>query len=124
MGCPCAPMGYLQTGGELNKETPTPMNYKTLIAASLMSIALTSAAFAQCTDCALFPDRDPLNNGAETPASKMGLTTSGAPRTNNAHSANNNAHSANGVNNARAEARGHHLRRSSHKSGVDGNLAK
>jgi hypothetical protein len=93
------------------------MNYKTLVAASLMSIALTSAAFAQCTDCALYPDRDPLNNGAETPASKMGLTTSGAPRA-------NTAHSATGVNNARAEARHHHLRRSSHRSDVDGNLAK
>jgi hypothetical protein len=47
-------------------------NYKTLVAASLMSIALTSAAFAQCSDCALFPDRDVLNGGAPTPASKMG----------------------------------------------------
>jgi len=47
------------------------MNYKTLVAASLMSIALTSAAFAQCTDCALYPDRDYLNKGVPTPASKM-----------------------------------------------------
>jgi hypothetical protein len=47
------------------------MNYKTLVAASLMSIALTSAAFAQCTDCAMYPDRDYLNKGAPTPASKM-----------------------------------------------------
>ena len=47
------------------------MNYKTLVAASLMSFALTSAAFAQCTDCALYPDRDILNQGAPTPASKM-----------------------------------------------------
>ena len=47
------------------------MNYKTLVAASLMSIALTSAAFAQCVDCALHPDRDVLNSGAQTPASKM-----------------------------------------------------
>ena len=46
------------------------MNYKTLVAASLMSFALTSAAFAQCTDCAQYPDRDVLN-GAPTPASKM-----------------------------------------------------
>jgi hypothetical protein len=47
------------------------MNYKTLVAASLFSIALTSAAFAQCTECALYPDRDVLNKGAPTPASKM-----------------------------------------------------
>ncbi len=47
------------------------MNYKTLVAASLMSIALTSAAFAQCGECAMFPDRDYLNKGAPTPASKM-----------------------------------------------------
>ena len=47
------------------------MNYKTLVAASLMSVALTSAAFAQCVDCALHPDRDVLNKGAQTPASKM-----------------------------------------------------
>jgi hypothetical protein len=47
------------------------MNYKTLAAASLFSIALTSAAFAQCTECALYPDRDVLNKGAPTPASKM-----------------------------------------------------
>ena len=47
------------------------MNYKTLVAASLMSIALTSAAtsaaFAQCTDCAMYPDRDYLNKGVANP---------------------------------------------------------
>ena len=47
------------------------MNYKILVAASLMSIALTSAASAQCTDCAQYPDRDYLNKGAATPASKI-----------------------------------------------------
>jgi hypothetical protein len=47
------------------------MNYKALIAASLMSIAVTSAASAQCVSCALYPDRDYLNDGAPTPASKM-----------------------------------------------------
>ncbi|MBR1143627.1 hypothetical protein [Bradyrhizobium sp. AUGA SZCCT0431] len=54
------------------------MNYKTLVAASLMSIALTSAAFAQCTDCAMYPDRDVLNKGAPTPASKMMAEPGGA----------------------------------------------
>jgi len=66
------------------------MNYKTLAAASLMSIALTSAAFAQCGECALYPDRDVLNKGAPTPASKMMAE---------------GASTANSENNARAEAR-------------------
>ena len=47
------------------------MNYKTFVAASLMSIALTPAAFAQCGECAMYPDRDYLNKGVPTPASKM-----------------------------------------------------
>jgi hypothetical protein len=89
------------------------MNYKTLVAASVMSIALTSAAFAQCVDCAMYPDRDHLNNGAPTPASKMGVTRpGGAP-------AANTANSGNSANNAHAEARDHHIRR-----GADGNGAK
>ena len=53
------------------------MNYKTLVAASLISIALPSYAFAQCTECALYPDRDPLNKGAQTPAGKSGLMQAG-----------------------------------------------
>jgi hypothetical protein len=73
----------------------TVMNYKTLVAASLMSVALTSAAFAQCSDCALYPDRDVLNNGAPTPASKMMHPGTAGPRT---------ANSEHGGSNARAEA--------------------
>jgi hypothetical protein len=91
------------------------MNYKTLVAASLMSIALTSAAFAQCVDCALYPNRDVLNNGTPTPASKI-LPGGGA--------GSNTANSKNSANNARAEMPAHHLRRSGHGSGVDGNRAK
>jgi hypothetical protein len=106
----------------------TPMNYKTLVAASLMSIALTSAAFAQCVDCAIYPDRDSLNKGAPTPASKMGLTGPGGPAGANPASANtagaNTANSKNSAYNARAEARDHHLRRPGHRSSVDGNPAK
>ena len=56
------------------------MNYKTLVAASLISIALPSYAFAQCTECALYPDRDPLNKGAQTPAGKSGLIINGTLR--------------------------------------------
>ena len=74
------------------------MNYKTLAAASLMSIALTSAAFAQCGECALYPDRDVLNKGAPTPASKMMAQPGGAAGASTANS-ENKAH------NARAEAR-------------------
>jgi len=94
------------------------MNYKMLVAASLISIVLPSAAFAQCADCAMFPDRDSLNKGAPTPASKMGLTGPGGAagaRTGNSES---------NANNARAEARDHHLRRSGHRSAVEGNPAK
>ena len=69
------------------------MNYKTLVAASLMSIALTSAAFAQCGECALYPDRDYLNKGAPTLASKMMAEGAGT------------ANSGNNAHNARAEAR-------------------
>jgi hypothetical protein len=108
------------------------INYKTLCAASLMSIALTSAAFAQCTECALYPDRDVLNNGAPTPASKMGLNSNGpAPssksglmRAGGATGRANTANSENRANNARAEVRDHNLRRSGHRRGVDGNPAK
>ena len=69
------------------------MSYKTFVAASLMSIALTSAASAQCIECAIYPDRDYLNKGAPTLASKM---MAGA----------NTANSENNASNARAEARG------------------
>jgi hypothetical protein len=71
------------------------MNYKTLVAASLMSIALTSAASAQCLDCAQYPDRDVLNHGAPTPASKMGSTAG-----------TNTANSENSADNARVNAKG------------------
>jgi hypothetical protein len=53
------------------------MNYKTLAAASLASIVWTSYAFAQCPDCALYPNRDPLNKGVKTPAGKMGVELPG-----------------------------------------------
>ena len=74
------------------------MNYKTLVAASLISIALPSYAFAQCTECALYPDRDPLNKGAQTPAGKSGLMQAGG-----AAGSNNAANTENNPNNARAE---------------------
>ena len=47
------------------------LSSKAVVAAALMSIGLTSPTFAQCTDCAMYPDRDYLNKGAPTPASKM-----------------------------------------------------
>jgi hypothetical protein len=76
------------------------MKYKTLAAASVASIIWTSCAFAQCADCALYPDRDPLNGGVETPAAKMGLgASSGAGR-------------ASVGSNAYASMRGHYLRQS------------
>jgi|APCry1669192522_1035417.scaffolds.fasta_scaffold05085_2 hypothetical protein len=51
--------------------------HKILAAAALGLTMLTSQASAQCVDCAMFPNRDHLNNGTETPASKMGLEYSG-----------------------------------------------
>ena len=98
------------------------INYKTLVAASLMSIALTSAASAQCADCATYPDRDYLNDGAQTPAAKMGLMKPGGAA--GSPSTANTANSANNVNNARAEVRPPHLRRSSHGRGVDAHRVK
>jgi hypothetical protein len=53
------------------------LNLKTLAVACVTSIVWTSVAFAQCPECALYPDRDPLNGGVETPAAKMGLGLSG-----------------------------------------------
>jgi hypothetical protein len=98
------------------------MNYKTLVAASLMSIALTSGAFAQCVDCAMYPDRDFLNKGAQTPAAKMGLMGPGGAA--GSPSSANNANSTSNPHNARAEVRDHHPQRSGHGSGVDDNRAK
>jgi hypothetical protein len=72
------------------------MNYKTLVAVSLMSISLTSAAFAQCLDCAQYPDRDYLNHGAPTPASKMG-STAGTNTANSENTADNTRAGVNGT---------------------------
>jgi hypothetical protein len=61
------------------------MVLKTLVAASLMSMVLTTGAFAQCADCAMYPDRDHLNGGVPTPAAKLGTRPGGtAPAANNA----------------------------------------
>lgn len=78
------------------------MNHKMLVAASLISIVLTSAASAQCVSCAIYPDRDLLNNEALTPAAKA--AQAGSANTENAQQRARNAH---------AELRGHrHLRHS------------
>jgi hypothetical protein len=71
------------------------MVFKTLVAASLTSMVLTTAAFAQCADCAMYPDRDHLNGGVPTPAAKLGVVRPGG--------------TAPAANNARAEVRGHRL---------------
>jgi hypothetical protein len=79
-------------------------NYKTIVAASVMSMAmsipLTSSAFAQCVECAMYPDRDPLNK-VQTPAGKMGLMSPGG-----AAATPNTANTVNNPNDARAEMRG------------------
>ena len=51
--------------------------YKLLAAASLGLIMLTSQASAQCADCAMYPNRDHLNGGIETPAGRLGLEHAG-----------------------------------------------
>jgi hypothetical protein len=87
-------------------------NYrKTLVAASvavatvaLTSMVLTPAAYAQCLQCAMYPDRDPLNGGVQTPAGKMGMEFP------NGAAASHAASVPASVNNARAEMRVHHVR--------------
>src|SRR6185503_14775146 len=102
------------------KRMPMMMNYKMLVAASLMSITLSSHASAQCVACAMYPDRDNLNNNAQTPAGKSGLMQPGgaASSTNNA----SDARTETGVNNARAEIP--NSQRSRRGYGVDGNGTK
>jgi hypothetical protein len=74
-------------------------NYKTLVAAALISISLSSSAFAQCVQCALYPNRDTYT-GEETPAGKMGLMRPGGAAANT---------SANTTDNAYAGVRDHYL---------------
>jgi hypothetical protein len=74
------------------------MIFKTLVAAALTSMVLTTGAFAQCADCAMYPDRDHLNGGVPTPAAKLGTVRPGST-----------APAANSAGNARAEVRGHRL---------------
>ncbi len=108
------------------------VNYKTLVAAaSLMSLALPSSAFAQCTECAIYPDRDPLNKLEKTPAGKMGLEQSGgaaapanAAAPPNATARPNAAKTVNNPNNARAEMRGHYSQQPGHGIGFNGNRTK
>jgi len=101
------------------------MNYKTLVAASLISIALPSYAFAQCTECAMYPDRDPLNKGAQTPAGKSGLMQpGGAAGSTNAANTVNNPNNTNNANNARAEMRDNSSQRPRRAIGSGGNRAK
>ena len=69
------------------------MNYKTLVAASLMSTIFASHAFAQCADCSVYQNRDPFTEGLATSAGKTG-----GP---------NGAIHSHAVNDARAEMRGH-----------------
>jgi hypothetical protein len=102
------------------------LNYKTLVAAaSLMSMALPSSAFAQCTECAMYPDRDPLNKLEKTPAGKMGLEHSGgAAAPPNAAGSPSTANTVNNPNNARAEMRGHYSERTGRGTGFNGNRTK
>jgi hypothetical protein len=101
------------------------MNYKTPVAASLISIALPSFAFARCTECAMYPDRDPLNKGAQTPAGKMGIVQpGGAVAPPNAAPITNTANTVNNPSDARAEIRGQSPQRSGRGIGLNGNRAK
>lgn len=102
------------------------INYKTLVAASLMSMSLTSYASAQCVDCAIYPDRDALNKNEQTPAGSMGLTRPGgaAGSPNAANPSATNPSSTNNANNARAEYRDRSARRSGRGSSSDSARAK
>jgi hypothetical protein len=83
------------------------MNYKTLVAAALMSTVLASSAFAQCADCSIYQDRDPFTQGLATPA--------GRPAGPNA------AISPHATNNARAEMRSHYSHGAGRGNGFDSN---
>jgi hypothetical protein len=102
------------------------VNYKMLVAAaSLMLMALPSSAFAQCTECAIYPDRDPLNKLEKTPAGKMGLEQpGGAAAPPSAAGTPNTANTVNNPNNARAEMRGHYSQRPPRSIGFNGNRTK
>ena len=96
-------------------------NFKTTLVAaslalatgSLTSVVLTPYAHAQCLQCAMYPDRDPLNGGAQTPAGKMGMEfpNGAAPAYAAAPPAS--------VNNARAEMRVHHVHHVRHVRSPD-----
>jgi hypothetical protein len=76
----------------------TMMNYKTLVAASLMSTVFASHALAQCAECSVYQNQDPFTQGlATTPESRTGEPNGAIRR----HT----------VNNAHAEMRGHYLLR-------------
>jgi hypothetical protein len=62
----------------------------TLAAASLASVLFTSYASAQCSDCAIYPNRDPFTEGLMV------------------HPATQPSSASPDVNNARAEMRIHH----------------
>jgi hypothetical protein len=77
------------------------MNLKILSLAAAATFALlapTCQASAQCLECAMHPERDPLNGGQLTPAGKMGLV--------NAHGA---ASTSNGTSGSLAAARNQYL---------------
>lgn len=73
-----------------------------IAAAPVATVLSTSSAAAQCAQCALYPDQDPLNGGAETPYGKMNRLGrekgTAAPAV---------AATPNTANNAHAEMRGH-----------------
>ncbi|WGR96920.1 hypothetical protein MTX26_20955 [Bradyrhizobium sp. ISRA443] len=71
--------------------------FLTLASASLASMMFTSSAFAQCAECAIYPNRDPFTQGLATPAP--------APTVGQSRGA-----SSRSPYNARAEMRGYHGR--------------
>jgi hypothetical protein len=74
------------------------MNYKALVAASLMSTTFASHAFAQCADCSVYQNRDPFTQGLATTPESRTAEPNGAIR-------------GHAVNNAHAQMRGHYLLR-------------
>ncbi|MFK4525731.1 hypothetical protein ABIF90_003712 [Bradyrhizobium japonicum] len=68
-------------------------NHKMLAAAVLTLMSLSAPAFAQCSVCALYPNRD-THTGEETPAGKMGLVRAGGAAGNSSASTANNANAA------------------------------
>ena len=91
-----------------NRKTTLVASSLTLAAAALTSIAFTSSALAQCSECAVYPDRDPFTRGllvTPTPAAAA------SPKRVVTHRVANDAHAEMRGNRVRHAANSDHVNR-------------